>query len=63
MKYVIPMNGFIGWECATCKASVSGVDNGRGTIEPVSKYWNIERQEVYCGAECSLAKHEQINRT
>lgn len=52
-KFEIPMNGFIGWECAVCKSSI-GSDNGY----PASKYWNLERKEVYCSAEHSLKAHQ-----
>jgi hypothetical protein len=53
----IPQNGFIGWECAFCNACIASNDNG----EPVSHYWNSERQEVYCSPECSLKCHQRAN--
>ena len=56
-RYVIPMNGFIRWECVVCKISVSCRENANGVVEPVSNYWNIERQEVYCCAEHMLVRH------
>ena len=56
-EYVIPMNGFIGLECVVCKIIVRGRENVNGAVEPVSNYWNIERQEVYCCAEHMLVRH------
>lgn len=52
--FEIPMNGFIGWECAVCGKCI-GSKNG----VPSSNYWSAERQEVYCSAEHSLQKHEE----
>ena len=56
MSFEIPMNGLIGWECAVCGARVNSADSGT----PSSKYWNKKRGEVYCSAEHSLDKHEEI---
>ena len=57
MIFNIPMNGFIGWECAVCRACVrseAGI--------PVSKYWSVERGEVYCSAAHGLQRHEECRR-
>ncbi len=54
----IPMTGFIGWECAVCGASVGS--NNSGT--PLSKYWSIENEEVYCSAQHSLDRHQELER-
>lgn len=51
------MNGLIGWECAWCKASIGSDDDGY----PLSKYWNVERKEVYCCADHSLKAHQKTN--
>ena len=60
-EYIIPQNGLIGWECAVCKISVRGeLNESNGMIEPVSGYWNIERQEVYCCAEHSLQREQNL---
>lgn len=59
-KFFIPMNGFIGWECKVCKASISGTFNkSTEMIEPSSKYWNVKRKEVYCGVTCALQRHTE----
>jgi len=55
MNFDIPMNGFIGWECAVCGACITS-NNGI----PTSKYWSVERKEIYCSAEHSLQRHEQL---
>lgn len=26
----------------------------------IVRYWNTERQEIYCGGECSLNRHEEF---
>jgi len=44
-------------ECVVCGAYVQ-IINGI----PVSKYWNVERQEVYCSAQHSLDRHENLRR-
>ena len=54
MSNDIPMNGFIGWECAVCGACVASDKEG----DPASRYWNVERKEVYCSAQHSLDRHE-----
>ena len=57
MRFDIPKNGFIGWECATCgKCVSSNLDDGL----PSSKYWDLERQEVYCCAQHGLDRHEEL---
>jgi len=53
--FEIPMNGFIGWECALCSISIPSKDG-----IPASKYWDLERKEVYCSAEHSLQAHQLI---
>ena len=27
---------------------------------PASRYWNVQREEVYCSAEHSLERHNQL---
>ncbi len=61
MKYIIPMNGLIGWECANCKASVSSMIKN-DTAYPVSECWSIKRQEVYCSSSCSLRMGRELKR-
>jgi len=55
MSFDIPMNGFIGWECSVCGRCVTSGLEGL----PSSKYWNVERKEVYCCAVHSLQRHEE----
>jgi hypothetical protein len=55
MTFEIPMTDSGGWGCTVCGRFVSGKDG-----KPSSHYWNLERQEVYCGAVDSLDRHEEI---
>lgn len=55
MVFDIPMNGFIGWECAVCGACIKSTSIGL----PSSEYWNMERKEVYCSAQHSLDRHNE----
>lgn len=56
VDFPIPMDGFIGWECAVCGICIAS-SKGR----PSSEYWNVDRKEVYCSAEHSLQRHEEAN--
>lgn len=62
---VIPFNygdGF--WLCHMCWRIISAVivENLKKELqyEPESKYWNMERNEVYCSAQHSLDVHQKI---
>ena len=50
------MNDLNGWKCAVCQIHIAS-DNGI----PTSKYWNIEREEVYCSADHSLERHGDVH--
>jgi hypothetical protein len=50
-----------GWKCAVCGFYVLAVWNrDRKQWEPESVYWNTERKEMYCCAEHSLKRHEDL---
>jgi hypothetical protein len=38
--------------CSQCDKSIFNMETIR--------YWNTERQEVYCSAQCSLDRHEEV---
>lgn len=57
MTFEIPMNAPAGWYCDVCGTFVAS-DNGK----PSSHYWNVERKEVYCGAQNSLDRHEELRK-
>ena len=42
------MNGF----CDQCKGLLAPLEELR--------YWNVERGEWYCSAQCSLDRHEEL---
>lgn len=59
--FFIPMSSFNGWECKICENYVDGkLNKNTGIIEPTSKYWNVKRKEVFCGAAHALQRHEEI---
>jgi len=49
LSNVNPRGTEMGLQCYICGAAV---------FEPV--YWNVERQELFCGAMCALHRHEEF---
>lgn len=48
-------------KCPVCQQPIfNKFEPGIGRYYPSSLYWNVEREEVYCGAEHSLVRHEEI---
>jgi len=58
MRFNIPKNGLIGWECYVCGARIKSSDSGF----PESNYWNVKLKEVYCSPEHSLKRHKQLSK-
>jgi len=52
MNLNVSSNKVWGTVCATCGTRINYLD--------LVRYWNTERQEMYCGAQCSLNRHEEI---
>lgn len=62
-EFFIPFNvtisGSYGWLCQQCNKFVPNIIQDDKII-PASLYWNTERHEVFCGAEHSLQRDEEI---
>jgi len=61
--YVVPKSEWEGWHCAECgipvKETLVQYADGRFRYEPISKYWNVKKEVVYCSPTCSTEGHKQ----
>lgn len=47
------------YKCCVCGLEVPAAYSGDKPY-PSSNYWNVERDEVYCGPEHMLQRHEEV---
>ena len=60
MKHVVSFNN--NWFCDVCGVEVpQEIDIRTRIIQPISNYWNVEKDVVYCSPQCSVIGHGENN--